>query len=89
MLVIVAPSSRSEGFKESYNCQTVWWRELARQKRFHITFWSLTAIQSAVKLDLTCNDWQKSQRIYVHFHRVLVYYIYILKEIAVMGSSKW
>lgn len=38
------------------------------------SLFGLTAIQTAVKLELTCNDWQKSERIeeggYVHFHRV-------------------
>lgn len=36
-------------------------KRVARQTRFNVTFKGLTAIQSAVTLDLMCSDWQKSR----------------------------
>lgn len=44
----------------NYNCQTVSEEQNGPPEKISCDFWSLTAVQSAVTLNLVCSDWQKS-----------------------------
>lgn len=59
--IIPSQSSHMNALKKIITVKLCLKKRVACQKRFHVTFWSLTAIQSAVTLDLMCSDWQKSQ----------------------------
>lgn len=47
--------------KSNYNCQTVPEEQSGRPEKTSCDFWSLTAVQSGVTLNLLCSDWQKKR----------------------------